>query len=197
MSSITLASAGGTQSIVATPSTSTLAVKGLNGNQVAFGSPDPNEVVLYRNQYQNVSSICTVVSDTIDINNNAIKAIPFPTSLVDPSGMHSTTTNNDRITILEPGYYLLNMNGSWEPGTLSTGVLLSFFSRFDSSASLTGNFGPVTKKNVPSHLLRYNNSRVIFLDVGDYVRCLCQNLSGQTRYISSGSSLTVCKLGEA
>jgi hypothetical protein len=54
MSSITLASAGGTQSIVATPSTSTLAVKGLNGNQVAFGSPDPNEVVLYRNQYQNV-----------------------------------------------------------------------------------------------------------------------------------------------
>lgn len=49
------------------------------------------------------------------IPGSTLTAISWDTELTDPGGMHSPTTNPERVTIASTGYYLLAAGGYWPP----------------------------------------------------------------------------------
>lgn len=90
-------------------------------------APDPNSILTYADWnatlYDTVSLILNPPmvqlqhTTTISVPNNTWTALPFQTEIIDTEGMHSTTTNNTRVTPKTPGWYIGYFGMSWSGTT--------------------------------------------------------------------------------
>jgi hypothetical protein len=194
MPAVTLASAGGTQSIVATPTISTLATKGLTaGNYISLSS-DANSITISADQYQTIDSICRVnLTSSASVSNGATITLSFTTETLDPTGMHSNTTNPERINILEDGIYLIILHAAWWSANPSTtGIIQNTIQLVSGGPTIAQESQAVTSSEEQS----INCAGVVPLSMGDAVIATATNNSGVSRSVlAPTTTLSVTKIG--
>lgn len=176
MASVTHGSAGGSETLVATPSTTTIATKGITaGNSIALSSTSSAVTIDY-DPPQN--PVCIVYnSSDISVPNTAQVSVTFDTESLDPTGMHSTMSNTDRINIIDPGVYSATFNLRWSVDAGATGPV-NLIIRLTRSA--TTNAIAFSQGRIPNSSGNVNTglTRVINLLNGDYLTFIAWNTSG-------------------
>ena len=104
-------------------------------------------------------------STTQSLTNNTSTSLSADTETFDNDAMHSTVTNNNRITIQTPGRYLLIVTMSFANGTL--GSRAAAF-RVNGTTAYPGQF-LATTPSPNTHTLEMNAARTLVLAAGDYV----------------------------
>lgn len=104
-------------------------------------------------------------STTQTLTNNTTTSLSADTELFDNDSMHSTVTNNSRITIQTAGRYLLIITLSYANGTL--GSRAAQF-RVNGTTSYNGQF-LATTPSPNTHTLEMNATRTLVFAAGDYV----------------------------
>jgi hypothetical protein len=203
-SGVTLTNAG-TTTLVNDGTGPALATKGLvAGNYISF-STSSTDVTITGDQYPTITDVCIVTNNAnILINNGAQSALTFNTEVLDPSGMHSTSMNTDRINILADGLYLIQGSATWQAQAGTTGIvaLLIYLVR----SSTTYDIGSAACASPAGQNERVCFGRVFSLLNGDYLTLQAFNSSGANKNVlsqTSGGSIyasplfSVTKLGTA
>lgn len=174
----------GTTSLIGTPSTTTLATKGLVASSgISFNTSATDVTISTR-----TTEYCIVGNSTnITVNNGASANLMFDTEYADPSGMHSTVTNPDRINILSNGLYEVKGYTYWAGNNAATDdIYLSLF-WIDVSTATTSNvcISTVIPKGTAATLLV---SRILPMEAGDYVLLQYANISGVNLAITGATN---------
>jgi hypothetical protein len=177
---VTLGNAGSGSTLVATPSSTTLATKSVTaGSGIAF-TTSATDITIANTQ----TNIC-IVRNSADITylNGSAANLTFNTDEYDPAGMHSTSVNTDRINILENGMYNIISCIALTGNAAATDVVYNTV-----YASISGVSTAITQSSTIPRAASGGNlgsSRLLFLSAGDYVTSQVSNSSGQTVVIKA------------
>lgn len=110
------------------------------------------------------------------ITTNTSTVLSFNAEVEDIGGLHSTTTNNSRITAVDAGLYHVTGQVQYPTG-IGSGTV-------DCKVQVNGtvNTGPYDSRAIPGGVPAVNISSLIRLAAGDYIQLLT--------YQSSGASVT-------
>ena len=133
---------------------------------------------------------CQVIDTTGQAwDNDTTAHMTFNTNLEDPLGMHSTSSDTDRINILQTGLYALNLSFQFTE-TVAGPVYFSFILNGSTIISAGGIIDLSELQNM---------STIVPLEAADYVSAQINNQSGDTvtaDYISPYSPMfSVCYVG--
>lgn len=169
--SVTLGNLG-TTSLVGTPSSTTVATKGVaGGTNITVTSSSTDVTIAYNTPY------CQVISGspgswTAGTNANIL----YNTDLSDTTGMHSTSSNTDRINIATAGLYALNLTLQYTVSGTPTGNVYFYFIRVRSAVeTIVGSLGVYGRIN-DTYLI--NMSCIVALQGSDYVVTRLNNTLG-------------------
>lgn len=112
------------------------------------------------------------------VADNATSTVPFGSEIFDTDNMHSTVTDNSRITFNTAGIYFIGFNGVFEAG--NDYLRLRGWIRLNGSDLIVGSQNPGTGTNTFQTL---DMQTLRQFSVGDYieVRVLQDNTSGASR----------------
>lgn len=187
--SVTLGNLG-TNSLVGTASSTTLATKGVaGGTNITITSSSTDVTIAYNTPYCRVTET-SPGSWTNGTNQN----LTYTTELNDPTGMHSTSMNTDRINIATTGLYACNLDLQVTFTGTTTGPIYFYMLNSATVIASTGENWRVTTEQILINL-----SCIVPLSAGDYVVTRMNNTSGLTVtpvYSSAYSPLfSVCYVG--
>jgi hypothetical protein len=179
---VTLTSAGGDETLVADENAPPdLQIKGLTAGSGISLSASSTDVTIANT----INSTC-IVRNSVDVPYTASTGgyLAWDTEEYDPSGMHDTVTNNDRINVLESGVYEVKSGLVTTASASATGFIFMTLYWYKSSDD---------SNNIISRAMMYPNnssfasmeaSRLISVSAGDYFRAYFYNLSSITITIS-------------
>jgi hypothetical protein len=172
-SGVTLANAG-TTSLVNGGAGPALTTKGLvAGTNISF-STSSTDVTISCN-----TPICRVTNSSPPaITTGTTPTLLWDTNLEDPTGMHSTVSNTDRITIATTGVYHVSFSIQFSPGGTPSGNVYINVIRNRSGALVT--FAGVGQAITSNQPYWWNGSCVTKLTAGDYLYVVFQNGTTQT-----------------
>lgn len=118
---------------------------------------------------------CSVYNNAnININNATVTAVTFNSEYADSDGMHSTSSNTSRITIVTPGWYTFVFNGEFAAS--AGGTDRSFNLRLNGSTYIGAARGaPIASATVTTLGVV---TAMRSLSVGDYVEAVVYQNSG-------------------
>lgn len=178
MAGITLGNLG-TNSLVGTPSSTTLALKGLVAGPGIGISASSTDITIQ----PSISNVCIAVNSTTTVMNNSTSAsITLNTNSLDPNGMHSTVTNTERINILTTGIYFISFYVLTDINTSATNVVS--FNLVNQSGSSLVAFAQ--NPNLNSTYAYYSASTIASFSAGNYIKLNYNNVCGQTITIQGG-----------
>lgn len=165
--SVTLVNLG-TTSLVGTASSSTVATKGLvAGTNMTFTTSSTDVTIAYN------TPICRVTNSSPPaITTSTTPTLLWDTNLEDPTGMHSTSMNTDRINILTTGVYTVSCCIQYSPASAPTGNVFISLMRVSGGTTTIGAVGHAITQNAP---YIWNASCTLKLTAGDYVYVVFQN----------------------
>jgi hypothetical protein len=112
-----------------------------------------------------VAQFCRVTRTVVQsISDNSATAVAFDDELLDTYGMHSTSTNNSRITIAVSGVYDIGFTGSFAAAADYVRTFAELILNGATNIARAG--GPGTSNSVPQPV---NVTTQYQLDAGDYV----------------------------
>jgi hypothetical protein len=172
-SGVTLANAG-TTSLVNGGAGPALTTKGLvAGTNISF-STSSTDVTISCN-----TPICRVTNSSPPaITTGTTPTLLWDTNLEDPTGMHSTVSNTDRITIATTGVYHVSFSIQFSPGGTPSGNVYINVIRNRSGGLVT--FAGVGQAITSNQPYWWNGSCVTKLTAGDYLYVVFQNGTTQT-----------------
>lgn len=182
MAGITLGNIGAGNTIVGTPSSTTLATKGIiAGSNVTIYSSS-TDLTINSSSPGSVAYTCIVNNSTSQSYSTGVTTnVTFDTELYDPSNMHSTSSNTERINILASGIYDIRCNLILPcPSGASSYAYLSIY-WYDYSASTTYSIAEAVGIMVvasPTNYISLICTRIAKLDVNDYVYLGLTNSTG-------------------
>lgn len=106
----------------------------------------------------------------------ALVTVTFDAELFDNDAMHSTSTNNSRITINTAGIYVIGFTGSFAAHSSYTRIFYNILLNGTTEIQRAGGFGAAAAASQPLAI-----STVYSLNVGDYVEV-------QVRHDGTGSA---------
>jgi hypothetical protein len=116
------------------------------------------------------------------IGNNSFTALTFTTEIVDNSGMHSTSSNTERITAVYPGWYLFG--GAYAAGNNVTGARGTQYWGGAGSAQITGSRTDFSAAPATVTTVVPARTKNVYLGVGQF-------LTLEGRQVSGGSLSTI------
>lgn len=186
--SVTLGNLGAGSSLVGTPSTTTLATKGVAAGSGIAISTSSTDVTLS----VQTSSVC-IIRNSAPVNyaNGSATTVLFDTEVTDPSDMHSTSVNTGRINILSAGIYQINAGIVFSlASTPATDLVYAYLYRNASGVGLQylGMASALVTTATNRGTLTF--SRLASLAVNDYLYLQFHNASGVQATILGASSAT-------
>jgi hypothetical protein len=173
---VTLGSLGAGETLVGTPTATTLANKSLVGGDNVTLTSDASEVTITSTRVTPMCSVRRTANQSVA--NSTTYTISWTTEIQDNAGMFDAGSPT-RVTITEDGMYLCILRVSWESNASVTGAVDSVIRAVTSGPTDT----PISQSSVMASV----NSFMIFTDsvianlvAGDYLYCTARNTSGQT-----------------
>jgi hypothetical protein len=114
------------------------------------------------------------------IPNNAFTSVNIDTTVIDTYNGHSNVTNNSRYTAQVAGWYLPTAGATW--ATNPTGNRDYAFAKNGTAIGATSAAYPTVASGVPAGA---PNSRMVFLNIGDYVEFQVLQSSGGALSLSA------------
>ena len=136
--------------------------------------------------YDIVASFCRAYTNSQSLTNNTITRIDLGLEANDNDGMHSTVTNNSRITITKAGIYLIQANTTWTSNSTGERILYIYLNGGQLVASRKA------ASNTSDDII----ATVFPSNVGDYYECFAYQSSGGTLAIGQ-TVLSATRLGFA
>lgn len=176
--SVTHGTGSGDESLVATPSNTTISTKAISSGANISLSSDANAVTITGANAPSDAPICIVTRSTNQtVTNSSSAVITYDTAVYNPNSMWEGVSNPERITIIEDGWYVCYINVIWTGHASSDGNVRSWITRANPSATTIANGVSLTKgvQNVTTQVYV-----VAEFSAGDYVTSTVNNASGQT-----------------
>lgn len=144
-----------------------LAANSVGANEIAANAVGASEM-------NGVPACQLTHGPVLSIPDTTETALAFNTEVVDTTNMHSTTTNNSRITIATAGIYLVTANVEWDGNTTGARRL----------TLRLGGSGPLaTVRQGATADLAQHVSMIATLGAGDYIEAVVAQSSGGARNI--------------
>ena len=121
------------------------------------------------------------------ITTGTFQDITFDLERFDPTDMHDTVTNNERITFAVAGRYLVGVNARWAINISAAGSRLVFIELNDTTLLAGWEDAPEIVGNAITHLV----STMWDFDAGDYVKAIVLQNSGSSDTILASEAHTV------
>lgn len=126
------------------------------------------------NFFSNVPECICYQAAAQSLTSGTVTAAIFDTNIIDPYTMHSTVTNNTRVTAVVPGRYTIIGVGSYAPnatGARSASLRLNGATNVPASGGGVPTAGAAFATNVLAQA-------DVFFNVGDYVELMLDQNSG-------------------
>lgn len=174
---VTIASLGGTETILGTPATTTLATKGITAGANIKISSTSSAVTI-----ASPTPACRIINTSPSaLTNGSSSTLTFNTNIYDPTGMHSTSVNTERVTIATTGIYHIDFCMQYVSTGAPNGPM--YFSVYRNTSGVdTGiaAYGPVSYWTNSVTLIA-SFSTTALLTAGDYIYATWANATGVTQ----------------